>query len=233
MRAEPALVTLVGAVGCSQAAPLAVPEPGFAHGREIAPELASYEFSDPRAWIVSDEGGQPSLELAGQSDYAPPHRSPLSIALLRGFELGDFELELEACQTGREYGHRDLCLVFGFESPSRYYYAHLATAPDANAHNLFLVDGADRRPLLPVQARGVDWGTGAWHRLRLVRDVDDGRIEVWFDDLEQPVLAVQDATIPSGRIGFGSFDDTGRFAKVRLTAPDAREVESAPAFPPR
>ncbi|MCB9913725.1 MAG: hypothetical protein H6828_01090 [Planctomycetes bacterium] len=193
-----------------------------------------FDFSDPAAFEVVDTGSGEELRLVGPSAYAPPHRSPTAIALLDGLELRSFVLEAELLQTGRDYGHRDLCLFFGFQAPDRYYYVHLATTPDANAHNVFLVDGAPRRNLLPPQASGIDWGRDAWHRVRLERDVDAGTLRVWFDDLEQPVLAAHDATLAWGRVGFGSFDDTGALRELRLLAAETRPLDPAGSpFAPR
>jgi hypothetical protein len=184
--------------------------------------LDGLAFSDPGDWRWSDEGGVPSLELVGGGEYAPPHRSPRRIALIDELLLSDFVLEAELLQTGRQYGHRDLCLFFGFASPASYYYCHLATAPDEHAHNAFLVHDAPRRNLAGVMEAGVEWGEGQWHRVRLERSASDGAIRVFFDDMEQPTIVAADATLGWGRVGFGSFDDTGRVARVRIWAPEAR-----------
>ncbi len=90
-----------------------------------AAACADFVCSDPARWIWSDAHGRPAFELLGDSSYQPPFRSPTSIALLRDFEFGDFVLEVEVLQTGRDYGHRDLCLFFGFTSPQRFCYVHL------------------------------------------------------------------------------------------------------------
>ena len=124
--------------------------------------LEDFVFTDATKWRVRASGHGPALELVGKSDYRPPHRSPLSIALIEGLEVRDFDLDVDLLQTGRNYGHRDLCLFFGVQSKSRFYYTHLATSPDANAHNVFLVNDAPRANLIPPLARGVDWGRLRW-----------------------------------------------------------------------
>ena len=166
-------------------------------------------FTDPRAWRW-DEGGH--LELVGASDYQPPVRSPRSIALLPD-RYGDFVLTARLKQTGREYGHRDLCLFFGFQSDSEFYYVHLASQPDPNAHNVFVVDGAPRRPLAPVPEAGVQWGDD-WHEVRLEHRASEGRITVDFDG--ERILEATDDTFRGGRVGFGSFDDQGLFDDIRI-----------------
>ena len=173
-----ALIALVGAAGLQA-------QSGVPEGYELvysqdfadASALDDFTFSDQRAWKYGKEE-RGYLDLVGGSKYKPKHRSPLNIAMIDDLLLADFVLEAEAWQTGREYGHRDLSLFFGFEGPNRYYYAHLATEPDDRAHNIFLVDNADRAPLGAIPDEGVDWGKG-WKRVRVERR--DGALRVYFD----------------------------------------------------
>ena len=55
-------------------------------------------------------------------------------------------------------------------------------------------------------------------------------IRVFFDDMSKPVMTAEDATFPSGWLGFGSFDDTGKVANIRVWAKSS-EVKQAPVFP--
>lgn len=175
--------------------------PACASSSESGFRREVWEFTDPAAWSVGSE----ELELHGKSDYRPPHRSPHSVALLREFEFEDFELRVRARSTSREYAHRDLVIVFAWRDPAHYAYAHLATQADQNAHHVMLVDGAPRRPVTDERTDGVAWGDG-WHDLRVVRRGES--VEVFFD--EERVIT---ATVPPGpgRVGLGSFDDTGVF----------------------
>ncbi|MCY3971562.1 MAG: hypothetical protein OXG74_16650 [Acidobacteria bacterium] len=190
-----------------------------------ASALDDFTFSDRRAWKHGSERGRGYLDLEGGSKYKPKHRSPLNIALIDDLLLADFVLEVEAWQTGREYGHRDLSLFFGFEGPNRYYYAHLATEPDDRAHNIFLVDNADRAPMGAIPDEGVDWGSG-WKRVRVERQ--DGSLRVYFDSERQPTVSTDRDPLGWGRVGFGSFDDTGRFSQIRIWAPETKKAVSPP-----
>ena len=100
-----------------------------------------------------------------------------------------------------------------------------ASAPDENAHNLFAVRGAPRARLAPIPLRGVSWGEGVWHRVRLERE--GTALRVWFDG--ELVLEARDPDPREGRIGVGSFDDTGRFRALRVYAP--RTAEPPPGEP--
>lgn len=247
-----ALLVAAGCAGAPTAAPTASPAAaptaapaGSPTGSTAAPgdwpivyrqdfaspaSLAEVVCSDPANWRWSDAAGRASLELLAGQHYAPPFRSPEHIALLGDIEVADFDLDADLLQTGRDYGHRDLCLFFGFQSPERFYYVHLAPAPDPHAHNVFRVDGAPRAALAPVPAHGVDWGRDEWHHVRIERRVGPGTIRVFWDGGAEPILTATCARFDRGRLGFGSFDDSGRFANVVVKAPAVRPV-SGPRDP--
>ena len=173
-------------------------------------------FTDPQAWRIGrTEGGDRVLELYRASRYEPKVRSPLNIALIEGREFEGFELRAKVRSTVKDYGHRDLCLIFGYVDPSHFYYVHMAKAADPAAHSVFLVDGAPRVSIAEERTKGVDW-TDGWHEVRLVREPASGLVEFYFDDLEKPIMKAHDKTFPKGRIGLGSFDDKGMFDDLTI-----------------
>lgn len=224
----PALSLLAAACAVVSAPAAGGDVPDWAKGVEINIPLtdpkvgAGLVVSDPAVWkFGTDEQGKGCLRLeydrkAYKSTYVPKHRSPVHIAVVRPYPLTDFAMDVEMMSTTETYGHQDLCLFFGVQSPEKYYYVHLAPKPDANAHNVFVVNDAPRKNLLPPQKAGITWKKDTWHTVRLVRQATTGKIEVYFDDLTKPVLSADDKTFASGFVGFGSFDDTGRFRRVTL-----------------
>ena len=62
---------------------------------------------------------------------------------------------------------------------------------------------------------GTNWND-EWHHARIVRDVKSGKIEIYFDDMKTPIMTATDKTFAWGKVGIGSFDDTGRFDDVFL-----------------
>ncbi len=192
--------------------------------------LRDFAMTDPAAWKWGSgtEGG--ALELASQSKYAPTHRSPFNIALIAGKHFGDFVLEADVVQTGKEYGHRDMCFFFGFQDPDRFYYAHLATKTDDHAHNIFIVNQKPRTKVSATTTPGVNWGLEIWHKVRVERTLADGTIKVYFDDLKTPVMTATDTTFGAGFIGFGSFDDTGKVDNVRVWSPASPAAAATPVF---
>ncbi len=175
-----------------------------------------WEMTDSKVWTVSkDEHGNNLLCLTGSSQYEPPVRSPKSIALIKDNEFEDFTLTVRAKQTGKEYGHRDLCFFFGYQDPTHFYYVHIATKADPHAHSIFLVNNAPRISIAKERTTGADW-TQDFHQITLVRDTKSGKIEVYYDDMEKPIMVTEDKTFIKGRIGLGSFDDTGCFDDLKI-----------------
>jgi hypothetical protein len=172
-----------------------------------------FAFTDESAWRVHDG----SLELFAQSAYTPPYRSPFNIALLRTKKVGSFTLEADVMQTGREYGHRDMCIFFGFQNTSQFYYIHIASIPDEAAHNVFIVNNAPRTNFAHEVSDGIDW-EGGWHKIRLERNIDTGLIRLYFDDMTVPIMEARNTRFREGYIGFGSFDDTGKVDNIKLWA---------------
>lgn len=189
-----------------------------------ADAIKEFAMTDPDAWKIS--GTNSSLELAAQSKYTPVVRSPVNIALIADKLFTDFVLEADLLQTSKEYGHRDMCLFFGFQSPTNFYYVHIATATDVHAHNIFIVNGTLRTKISKQTTPGVDWGNGVWHKVRVERTVSDGTIKIYFDDLTKPIMVAEDKTFASWNIGFGSFDGTGRIDNIRIWGPSAKKSKT-------
>ena len=194
--------------------------------------LREFVFTDSTAWRVTSTNGKSALELLRQSDYQPAVRSPVNIALVADRVFDDFILEADLLQTSQEHGHRDMCLFYGFQSPTQFYYTHIATKADDHAHNCFLVNQAPRTKIAKETTGGFDWGRDVWHKVRLERKASDGTIRVWIDDLTRPIMVAEDRTLGPGWVGFGSFDDTGRVANIRVWGRKAQK-RRVPEFPKR
>ena len=105
------------------------------------------------------------------------------------------------------YNHRDACLFFGYQSPTQFYYVHLGKKTDPHANQIFIVNNAARTKISLTTTPGTAWDE-KWHNVRIKRDVKSGDIQVFFDDMEKPVMTANDKTFTWGQVGLGSFDDT-------------------------
>lgn len=177
-----------------------------------AGDISEWTLDGNGRWVVSQ--GKLVLQAAGVP--AGPIRRPAALAVLRTepFVRASITVELRSTAPA-EVPQRDLQLIVGYESPSRFYYVHLAGITDAVHNGIFLVADADRRRIdagrAPPQLKDQ-----SWHTVRLEWDGAAGTIAVFVDGSAEPVLTATDATLKRGRVGFGSFDDTGEFRSIRI-----------------
>jgi len=169
--------------------------------------------TDPNAWKVTAADQGHVYSLYQQSKYEPPVRSPFNIARIKDLSVSDFVIQARMEQTGKEYGHRDMVIVFGYQDPAHFYYVHIATKADAAANSIFIVNGQPRTSIAKERTEGTDWSTGL-HDVRIVRNAATGAIEVFYDHMDKPIMRAADKTFLSGGLGFGSFDDTGNIDDV-------------------
>lgn len=193
--------------------------------------LQSWEMTDADAWKIVSDNGNKVLSLFQASEYVPPVRSPSNIALMHNVCVADFVLEAKIKSTSREYGHRDMVFIFGWQDPSHFYYAHIASKADQHANSIFLVDGTPRVSIANMRTNGTQWVNERYHTVRILRKSGDGTIEVYFDDMTHPIMSAVDTTFLKGYIGFGSFDDTGNVDDIQIWSPDQEcSADPSPVF---
>jgi hypothetical protein len=183
-------------------------------------------FANPTQWKHDASG---FIASTGAS-YTPPYRSPFSVAIVKSIQVTSFVMDAEMLQTSPDGdGHRDMVFIWNFLNDSQFYYAHISTAHDGVAHNILIVDNADRKAISATFSSGYDWGRDVWKKLRLVRDVASGAMAIY--DLEKPteaILTASDKTFTDGYVGFGSFDNSGQVRNVKVWA--ATSTPGAPDF---
>ncbi len=174
-----------------------------------------WRTTDDTAWSLSSDKENQVFGLNRRiSSYQPKFRSPHNIALIRDIEVSSFVLIFRVKSTNDTGNHRDCCVFFGYQNPTQFYYAHLGAKPDPASGQIMIVDEAARRPLTENN-KIVAWDD-QWHTVKVVRDSDEGTIEIFFDNMETPHMTVVDKTFNKGQVGLGSFDDMNDFDDVRL-----------------
>lgn len=176
-----------------------------------------WEEEDPELWLLTDG----VLRLQRNEPHPGDIRRPGAIATAAHTkELASFQFEADVRSTqDTTVVGRDVIVVFGYQSPRRFYYAHLSKDNTVMPHNgIFLVDNADRRRIddqglaNPPDARLTDL---EWHKVKVERDTASGSIRVFMDDFSEPLMTARDTTLRYGAIGFGSSDDTGEVRAFR------------------
>jgi hypothetical protein len=179
--------------------------------------LSNWQFPFPEDWVVQQEGNTHYLHMLRSRDPLVPRR-PQQFALLRGPNVGNFTFQTRL----RRYQH-SVILVFDYVDSLHFYYTHLSVDPGSKqpVHNgIFIVNGAPRRRIAGIEAAPALPDT-KWHTVRVERNVKAGTIKVFVDNQKKPLFSVVDRTFLCGRVGMGSFDETGDFTDVKLTSNDA------------
>lgn len=189
-----------------------------------------------RDWTLDGTGewtlGNGLLSLVKAGTPGGPIRRPSALAVLNTPVFGDATLEVDVRSTAAMPDvtpRRDVLLVVGYQSPTRFYYAHISSVRDDVHNGIFLVNDGDRRRIDEASATAplVDRD---WHRARVVREAGSGRIAVYFGDGAAPIMRATDRTLPTGLVGVGSFDDTAEFRRVRVLGGVTSLVRGFPAI---
>ena len=211
-------LVLCGAARAAETLPLLYSD-DFEHGMERWQTFDAKE-AEPcfKVAELDGPGGKKTnvLRALGTSKYEPPFRSPPNIALLKDLNVGDFEITADVQSTNVDAGpHRDMCIVWGYQDPSHFYYVHYGAAADPNACQIFIVNNAARMPITVKEAKGTPWTKG-WHKVKVMRNSGEGTIEVFFDKMDEPFMTAHDNTFTWGRVGLGTFDDNGNWDNFEL-----------------
>jgi hypothetical protein len=159
-----------------------------------------------------------ALRAIGNSKYQPKFRSPPNFALLKDINVGDFEITAKTQNTRPDAGpHRDMCVFWGYQDPTHFYYVHLGAVntPDTNSCQIFIVNDAARKPITVKQTKGIPW-TDDWQNIKVTRNVADGTMEVFYNDMKEPVMTAKDDHFKWGQVGLGTFDDHGNWDDFEL-----------------
>lgn len=182
-----------------------------------AKSIENFEIVNPEGWKITKlDDGNSVLENSGKTKYNPPHRSPKNIALLKDIVVGDFVLTARVMTKQTSRGHRDMCLFFGHQDASHFYYQHLGEKKDDHANQIFIVNDAPRIKISEKASDGTPWVDGKWHNVKVVRKMKEGLIEIYFDDMKTPTHVAHDKNFQWGSVGLGTFDDLGLWDDVEL-----------------
>jgi hypothetical protein len=174
--------------------------------------LADWDLDGNGTWKVAGH----TLVLEKEGVPGGKIRRPAALAILKSEPLTDLTMKLELRSTApADLAVRDVQLIVGYQSPSQFYYVHLSAKTDAVHNGIFIVDNADRKRIDTPNPKAY-LTDQAWHRIRLERNASTGSIAVFFDDNPTPILSATDQTLRWGRVGVGSFDETGEFRNLEV-----------------
>ena len=218
------IMTFSASIPCLLSALVLLGPPIAETGAGDSTWMADFETGSLDAWywvrpddwnraVVADDA---VLHLKTGGPIGSDPRRPVKFALFKQACLSDFELDVRLKKDVKE-GESDLLIVFGYQDRTHFYYAHFSS-DDGNVavHNgIFKVGDRDREriggagsaPALPDQE---------WHRVKVKRDLGAGSLEVYIDGEATPRFRAADRSMLCGRVGVGSFNDSGMFDDFRV-----------------
>ncbi|MCL6546249.1 MAG: hypothetical protein K6T61_13545 [Bryobacteraceae bacterium] len=161
-------------------------------------------------WAV--EGGMLRLLVPGEPPPGLPRR-PQKYALAETAPFRKVTLEAEVRRNGRS-----LVLIYAWQDEAHFNYAHISSDPAEKVHvhnGMFHVFGGERVRISPLDGP-PSLPTRDWTPVRLIFDGDSGRCIVEVNGRRNPSLEAVDLSLRYGRVGLGSFDETGDFRNVRI-----------------
>ena len=179
-------------------------------------DVFGYRWSVPAAsdWKVEKQDGVAMLRLVTPRGPLPGPRRPIQFALAETPEFRSVTVDLDA----RPHGH-SLIVVFAYRDAAHFNYAHLSTDSGEKEHvhnGIFHVYGGERVRISAEAGPAAFRATDRWHHVRLTHDGSSGAVEVSVDGRMIPALHAIDLSLGGGRVGIGSFDETGDFKNVRI-----------------
>lgn len=171
---------------------------------------------DPSDWKIETEGDTPVLRLQTGREPLPGPRRPFQFALASDTEdYSQVTVEADIRPT-----KRSCIIVFAYRDKAHFNYAHLSTDTGTKqpVHNgIFHVYGGERVRISSEAGPAAFPETNRWYHVKLVHDGTTGTVDVTVDNHPVPALHAVDLSLKGGKVGIGSFDETGDFRNVKMT----------------
>lgn len=187
----------------------------FAAPLKLADSLEQLTLLNSNLWKTGEVDGRRCLILHTAGEQRPPVRRPSEYALVKSEQpVGEFVIKAATLEP-ESLKNRDVCLIFGYQDDTHFYYAHISSNSDNKFHNIIMRVDGDRRTRINLEKDPEPRLSSGWRTIR-VQHSADGSIHVFVDDLTTPVMTANDQTYSVGKIGFGSFDDRAAFATLTI-----------------
>ena len=170
-----------------------------------------WDVQSPSDWVVANNLLQ--LKVSAEPVVGQPRR-PTRIALLESKPYTKITLEADVKRNGKS-----VIIVWAWQDDAHYNYAHISVdnAVAQNVHNgMFHIFGGERVRMSSLEGPG-SLPTQDWTPVKLVFDGETGHCYVAVNGRQNPSLDAVDLSLRWGRVGVGSFDETGDFRNVRIT----------------
>ena len=184
----------------------------------------TWTVPDAADWkIGSDDGSSVLHLLVGKEPPANVPRRPMQFAIANTRDFHAVRIDADV----RPLGH-SLMIVFAYRDAEHFNYAHMSidTAVQQPHHNgIFHVYGGERVRISSEQGPQTFAQSNRWYHVALNWHGATGEVNVQVNGTDVPALHAVDLSLRSGKVGLGSFDETGDFKNVRITGPPMANLQ--------
>jgi hypothetical protein len=170
-----------------------------------------WEVPDATHWKVETVDGQEVLRQVTNPTKDPAPRRPMHQAVARTKPFSKVTIECEMQRVGKS-----MIVLYAWRDAAHYDYVHFSSdsAEKVIVHNgVFHVYGGERVRISKAVGPGT-LPTTEWIKVKVVHDGKTGRAYAEVDGKRNPSLDAVDVSLTEGRVGLGSFFETGAFRKV-------------------
>ncbi len=183
-------------------------------------QIFGHQWSVPTGsdWEIQKENGTPLLHMKiGREPLASGPRRPFQFAIADTAPFGKVTVEADVRPL-----KRSVIIVYAYQDAAHFNYAHISADIKAPVHNgIFHVYGGERVRISPRRGPAAFPEINRWYHVKLVQDGATGAVDVTVDGKAVPDLHAVDLSLTTGKVGIGSFDETGDFKNVKITGAPA------------
>ncbi len=165
-------------------------------------------------WRVEQVHNVTVLHLLAPRGPLPGPRRPIQFALADTPEFEHVTMDLDAKPL-----ESSLILVFAYRDAAHFDYAHLSTdraSYEPHHNGIFHVYGGERVRISSEEGPPAFSATKRWYHVRLIYDGQAGTVQVMVNGQPVPALHAIDLSLRAGKVGVGSFDETGDFKSIKI-----------------
>lgn len=171
---------------------------------------------DAGDWQVLKEGSEEILHMTKGREPLPGPRRPFQFALCDMPPAREVTLEADIRPL-----KRSVMIVYAYRDEAHFNYAHLSSdrAAIQPVHNgVFHVFGGERVRISAQDGPASFTAVNRWYHVKLSFNGAAGSVEVLVDNQPIPSLHAVDLSLTRGKVGLGSFNETGDFKNVKISA---------------
>lgn len=175
-----------------------------------------------RTWSVplaADwKGSAETLELLVKKPQEKPRR-PKQFAVLQEGPYSAFTLEVDVKRN-----EKSLILVYAYQDDNHFNYAHLSVDDPAKVHvhnGIFHVFEGDRVRISPLEGGPGALPDTEWTHVKMVWSGKTGELVCYANGKTSGALRGIDLSLKYGKVGLGSFFETGQFRNLKITGTPA------------